>query len=70
MYGRTCTQKENPEYLPNSNDIHPSNKGYEVIASSIIDVIEQNIIKTFLVKTFILSFKTMVYKSKKIQIQH
>lgn len=37
--------KENPEYLPNSNDIHPSNKGYEVIASSIIDVIEQNIIK-------------------------
>lgn len=36
---------ENPEYLPNPNDIHPSNKGYEVIASSIIDVIEQNIIK-------------------------
>lgn len=36
---------ENPEYLPNPNDIHPSNKGYQVIASSIIDVIEQNIIK-------------------------
>lgn len=37
--------KENPEYLPNPKDIHPSNKGYQVIASSIIDVIEQNIIK-------------------------
>ena len=37
--------KENPEYLPNPNDIHPSSKGYQVIASSIIDVIEQNIIK-------------------------
>ena len=37
--------RENPEYLPNPNDIHPSNKGYQVIASSIIDVIEQNIIK-------------------------
>ena len=37
--------KENPEYLPNPNDIHPSNKGYQVIASSIIDIIEQNIIK-------------------------
>ena len=37
--------KENPEYLPNPSDIHPSNKGYEVIASQIIDVIEQNIIK-------------------------
>jgi len=37
--------KENPEYLPNPNDIHPSNNGYQVIASSIIDIIEQNIIK-------------------------
>lgn len=37
--------RENPEYLPNPQDIHPSNKGYQVIASSIIDVIEQNIIK-------------------------
>lgn len=37
--------KENPEYLPNPKDIHPSSKGYQVIASSIIDVIEQNIIK-------------------------
>jgi len=37
--------KENPEYLPNPNDIHPSNSGYQVIASSIIDIIEQNIIK-------------------------
>ena len=37
--------KENPEYLPNPRDIHPSNKGYQVIASSVIDVIEQNIIK-------------------------
>ena len=37
--------KENPEYLPNPNDIHPSNKGYQVIASSIIDIIEKNIIK-------------------------
>jgi len=37
--------KENPEYLPNPKDIHPSNKGYQVIASSIIDIIEQNIIK-------------------------
>lgn len=37
--------KENPEYLPNPKDIHPSNKGYQVIASSVIDVIEQNIIK-------------------------
>jgi len=37
--------KENPEYLPNPNDIHPSNKGYQVIASSVIDIIERNIIK-------------------------
>lgn len=37
--------KENPEYLPNPNDIHPSNKGYQVIASQIIDVIEKNIIR-------------------------
>lgn len=37
--------KENPEYLPNPVDIHPSNKGYQVIASSIIDIIEKNIIK-------------------------
>lgn len=37
--------KENPEYLPNPRDIHPSNKGYEVIASQIIDVIEKNIIR-------------------------
>ncbi len=37
--------KENPDYLPNPVDIHPSNKGYQVIASSIIDIIEQDIIK-------------------------
>lgn len=37
--------KENPEYLPNPSDIHPSNKGYEVIASQIIDIIEKNIIR-------------------------
>lgn len=37
--------KENPEYLPNPKDIHPSNKGYEVIATQIIDVIEKYIIR-------------------------
>lgn len=37
--------KENPEYLPNPFDIHPSAKGYQVIASQIIDVIEKNIIR-------------------------
>lgn len=37
--------KENPEYLPNPKDIHPSNKGYEVIASQIIDIIEKYIIR-------------------------
>lgn len=37
--------KENPEYLPNPKDIHPSDKGYEVIATQIIDVIEKYIIR-------------------------
>lgn len=37
--------KENPEYLPNPKDIHPSAQGYQVIASQIIDVIEKNIIR-------------------------
>ncbi len=37
--------KENPEYLPNPADIHPSNKGYQVMASGIIDILEKNIIK-------------------------
>lgn len=37
--------KENPDYLPNPSDIHPSNKGYQVIASNIIDIIEKDIIK-------------------------
>mgnify|MGYP001190474392 CR=1 FL=1 len=36
--------KENPEYLPNPNNVHPSTNGYEVISSQIIDIIEKNII--------------------------
>ncbi len=37
--------KENPEYLPNPLDIHPSNEGYEVISREIISVIKQKILK-------------------------
>ena len=37
--------KENPEYLTNPSDIHPSAQGYQVIASQVIDVIEKNIIR-------------------------
>lgn len=36
--------KENPNYFPNPNDIHPNIEGYKVIANQIIDVIENNII--------------------------
>jgi lysophospholipase L1-like esterase len=36
--------KENPEYLPNPNDFHPSTDGYEVISSQIINIIEKDII--------------------------
>ena len=32
---------ENPDYIPNDNDIHPSKEGYEQIANLIIDVIEK-----------------------------
>lgn len=34
--------KENPEYLPNPTDIHPSNSGYEVIAAQIIDILKKS----------------------------
>lgn len=34
--------KENPEYLPNPSDIHPSNTGYEVISDQIIDILQKN----------------------------
>lgn len=37
--------KENPGYLPNPTDIHPSQEGYEVIAKQIIAVIEEKILK-------------------------
>lgn len=36
--------KENPEYLPNPLDIHPSSAGYEVIATLITSLIEREII--------------------------
>jgi lysophospholipase L1-like esterase len=36
--------KENPEYIPNPNNVHPSTSGYEVISSEIINIIEKNII--------------------------
>lgn len=32
--------RENPEYLPNNNDIHPSKEGYKQIANLIIDKIK------------------------------
>ncbi len=35
---------ENPQYLPNPLDIHPSTEGYEAIASQVINIIETNII--------------------------
>jgi len=35
---------ENPEYIPNPLDIHPSISGYEAIALQIINIIEKNII--------------------------
>ncbi len=34
--------KENPEYLPNPTDIHPSNSGYEVISAQIIDILKKS----------------------------
>ncbi len=37
--------KENPDYLPNTFDIHPSQEGYQTMANKIIEVIESNIIE-------------------------
>lgn len=34
--------KENPEYIPNPTDIHPSNSGYEVISAQIIDILKKS----------------------------
>lgn len=35
--------KENPQYLPNPVDIHPSSAGYEIISKEIITIIEKKI---------------------------
>lgn len=35
---------DNPSYLPNPLDIHPSMAGYEAIATKIIDIIEKDIL--------------------------
>ena len=36
--------KENPQFLPNENDIHPSKEGYKAIAGEIIGVINKKML--------------------------
>ena len=40
--------KENPNFLPNANDIHPSKEGYEAIAQEIIKTINKTLLKSWL----------------------
>lgn len=38
--------KENPQFLPNENDIHPSQEGYKAIAGEVIGVINKKMLKS------------------------
>lgn len=38
--------KENPQFLPSENDIHPSEEGYEAIAGEVIGVINKKILES------------------------
>ncbi len=38
--------KENPQFLPNENDIHPSEEGYKAIAGEIIGVINKTLLNS------------------------
>lgn len=40
--------KENPDFLPNDNDIHPSNEGYKTIADHIIITLNKTLLKSWL----------------------
>lgn len=39
--------KENPNFLPNENDIHPSEEAYKAISNQIITVINKTLLKTW-----------------------
>ena len=38
--------KENPSFLPNENDIHPSEEAYKAISDNIIDIINKKLLGT------------------------
>ena len=38
--------KENPEFLPNDNDIHPSKEAYKAIGNEVIGVINKTLLKS------------------------
>lgn len=38
--------KENPQFLPNDNDIHPSEEGYKAISGEIISAVNKTLLKS------------------------
>ena len=38
--------KENPQFLPNENDIHPSKEGYKAISGEIISAVNKTLLKS------------------------
>ena len=38
--------KENPQFLPNENDIHPSTEGYKAISGEIISLLNKTLLNS------------------------